>query len=1120
MIFNKDVFNKKKILKELDSLGYTERVNKIAILGRKNIDSKQYLQLLYSLLEDGEYEANLALVGACAIKNSKVILSALDHPKATIRLKAAGLLVKVASDSEIEEVVSNLSYQCRRRLFKSISKEKRQNIAEKLLSVAYYDGRAKEASLLLPACSKETIKKYLPKIGYAIENWSKIANYYPDIMMEYFKEVLSKSTDIEKINTWWRFSSATEKLSLSNADFILECVINYGPSNIIFSVLGNCIGALMKRSPDKVYKILISNQCRKKLLSEGLPDAFLENYKYFSTEQWIEICKLISYNPSYLALVFEYFSPSIREEIFEAVYKDEERKEKIFPEILLSQLPNSIRDKEAKRMLALHSVSDNRDKYLSITSYTLIEDARETLEEAAKASKAEDRARALSLLIQSTNLSRSGIDKTLKFLCRIKNDQDSVKSAVFQGLFNCSPALFNDSNIKDLNLIIDSVIDARDASTMTLYAIQRFAIKIMKYNSVNIEGELFKFSIITLVKIAKKTDSIPFPSFQENLPDGVEKILFDAFYPLAVTGNRREDYRYTLKLAKALGKRGYKIEKLQSLLKETIMAKPDNVAMEAVSYWLAPKETRDERVKYLLSIDKSFITSYKVFTHLHRKRQQWLDPFINGDAIKGRFLTGKTIYLLPATNSFDRWLPRQQEAFSCILQRVIYDRSWSLKKRAEIIKIMAKIDDIDNDKLIKLLSNSEKSIVEAAIQGISLTAEPEKALPILLERLDGGYASVAMYSIPRCIRRVNPVLINSILENLLKKENLKITVRKEVVRLIGEYRNDNSILLLMNEFEKENLHKDVMIAIGHAARKFLDDERGWRILDFMATSYNIDIRESVLNQYSYELPEQHRKRYLKLIINIAKHKDGKLGEEAFYAMESWISGNEEIIAETAVSAIEDLEDTIRWNVASDILVNASREGTINKYIIDLFDYLANVKIRDEWNGSLQRDLPHRQRLFNLAEKLISLPFDARMKLLNLYQGIIDTLSSNKTLNTIVIKFYIASIDWNNEDLAIDYINNIVTCIKKQPSILKDVYNDISINLKDSKGYWNTETLISIVNKISDGSPSAQFIALSLLEVIGSSLGWRKDCVEFLCKFRNSDNIDITSKALDIWVTNE
>jgi hypothetical protein len=56
--------------------------------------------------------------------------------------------------------------------------------------------------------------------------------------------------------------------------------------------------------------------------------------------------------------------------------------------------------------------------------------------------------------------------------------------------------------------------------------------------------------------------------------------------------------------------------------------------------------------------------------------------------------------------------------------------------------------------------------------------------------------------------------------------------------------------------------------------------------------------------------------------------------------------------------------------------------------------------------------------------------------------------------------------------------------------------------------------------LDEESHYAQFIDLSLLEVVGKNLLWNSDCIERLKVYRNHKNVEICSLALDIWVAIE
>jgi hypothetical protein len=224
---------------------------------------------------------------------------------------------------------------------------------------------------------------------------------------------------------------------------------------------------------------------------------------------------------------------------------------------------------------------------------------------------------------------------------------------------------------------------------------------------------------------------------------------------------------------------------------------------------------------------------------------------------------------------------------------------------------------------------------------------------------------------------------------------------------------------------------------------------------------------------------------------------------------------------SASQAILDLEDNTRWKAAMDTLIVACRDGKVNDRVINVCTQLADTETKVEWNAAPERDLPERQRLVALIDKLISLPHNARRVLVPLYMGLIDALKSQETLKPAVIKLHLAIIEWNQADQVALHLDPVIQMVDTHPHLLDYAYRQIARTTNASQAYWSPEAILELVDHLRDRQLfAAQYIGLSLLKVAGTYLLWNQACTDRLRAYRNHEFEAIRLAALDIWTVLE
>eukprot|EP01125_Pyxidicula_operculata_P020651 TRINITY_DN7677_c0_g2_i1.p1 TRINITY_DN7677_c0_g2~~TRINITY_DN7677_c0_g2_i1.p1 ORF type:complete len:2702 (-),score=655.08 TRINITY_DN7677_c0_g2_i1:38-8143(-) len=210
----------------------------------------------------------------------------------------------------------------------------------------------------------------------------------------------------------------------------------------------------------------------------------------------------------------------------------------------------------------------------------------------------------------------------------------------------------------------------------------------------------------------------------------------------------------------------------------------------------------------------------------------------------------------------------------------------------------------------KVMKPLPVNIIESALRGVIVNDEPVAPLNYLMSTkfLSTDRARVAIYSISSSLPYLPEGSFDKIIRLLLtgeRRNGLKITSYKEIIRLLASSPTDRNVATILHEWTRKELHRDVRISILRAAFKFLnssslsDQQTAWKIIEsasdvpdpevlvaFIGVKSN-DYKEVTMSNYSSsvtkprllefassftkeKIPATFVKRFVESIIKLAK----------------------------------------------------------------------------------------------------------------------------------------------------------------------------------------------------------------------------------------------------------
>ncbi len=849
-----------------------------------------------------------------------------------------------------------------------------------------------------------------------------------------------------------------------------------------------------------------------------LPPVLARNAGRFDIDDQVAIARALRENEFIFFQWIGSLAPSRRGEVFNRAIEDLDTTSRVWNHDSLAILPRDLRHSEARRILGVRFVRESEGSTLQYTAFLPFVEARERLTAQLRRPKAEERAVGYDLLISCARRDRSptAMRDALVLCERLKNEQEPVRLSAVQALAASSASLFDDDALVPLRSLTDAALEARDTSSNTLRQLNDLGVNLLVDASGDDTSPRFQFALDLLDQLAGLTGSLSFPQLDHLLQCGSEGALVDALMPRLEQAAKLGRYRIVVELTSSLGERAWPQQGLQRLLEAATTASEDRVVTTALSYWLADPRTRGERAASALETDESMLTDPTVLMAVVRSRQDLLDVLFRSRPLKGRLLTGDVRFVPIVNSSFDRWLPRQHEAYRAALDSLIATPGTAERTRTAAIRTLARLPGIGAAALEPYLASPQVAIQEAALSGLAWTDEPGRSLNRLLTFAATDRARVAIYAATRCARFVPRAELRRPLQSILLSDNAKITSKNEAARLIGTNRPPGAVDLLLDAAATNGVHRDLQVAIGRSLRGLLDDDRAWLSLVSMSAGSH-DVERSLLDTSPDQLAPRHRSRFAELVVDACRSTARLVRAEALASLANWGRWSPRA-PNVACEAIADLDSGPEWLAALLALTTMLQDGIGWEETSNLTTSLLGRSDIAAHDAGAERDRPTAQRLQDVLVAASGLPrperHDHRADLLHLA----GLLSDRPRLALDEFSIRLAALDWTDPTATLATAG---LWLDDHPLLADRAMGAMAHALDRDQTTWGHDSLAGAADHlIGIGSAGSGVLALQLVQSAGKRFSWPEPWRARLRALRSHPVDDVGGLADRVWTAHE
>ncbi|MDI1431449.1 hypothetical protein [Polyangium sorediatum] len=857
---------KATLLAEIEPLTHNERIRRVIEVGRKaaqgDTDARTTLDELHQSPEI--YERVLGLWSVFGSRDAARVVAGLSDASRTVRRRASCMVGVFCDDTLVTRALDVIVEK--RILYRTLAglvQKRRSAPVDAFLGAHLKEGEERLVIDLLPLGTETFVSGLMKRLvdGGGPVAWRRLCSRHARFAAAWFLADLERSQTVDPRQRHRLFAElpGLARRAPDTTLKLMQALFDRGEQP---SQLAQALGALVRARPRETFDLLKArhesgrpthapgafgvvrfDKVAKHLGAERL-DYLLrhawstlgdgkQGLRWFlrlSTDDQKAVLRafLQGGRGAFGAFLFRYFKAEsaeeekVREKAFDRWSRAAQASNGTIPVQVLDWLPRDLREREAKRHLewcpALTSKPEQRIVYAGLLSFA---EAKQVLAPWLGHPEGEERARAQSILLSSIRHDKPALGDAIANIKARKFEQDPVRRSMLEALGALRVATFGPEHLDAVGAVLQDALDAADLSPATASAVERLVVLLFR-----VDGE---WGAQWLTRLFAARGSVSTWGLGTGLTREDAERLSPALAQLAAAWATQERAGAIISLAQSLGVRLGAVTPLLDALEKLARELPF-AGVSAAALGLLDEHDRrrfTRLVPELLRDDESFVLLPAVARYVSLRRQDLLSPaLLSAQPMKGRFATGRTSWLIPFEVGHGRWTANQQRTYADALVSILKDEARDVPTLRFALGALVRLAFADATSILPFASDPRQPVREMAIRGLPWL-DARQGVPVLIEALGDARARWAIYALRKFFSELRR---EEVLAELRAVPTNKVTVAKEVVRLLGELGGDDAYQELLR-LDKPGTHRDVRIALLRALWDHLEKAETWAIFE-------------------------------------------------------------------------------------------------------------------------------------------------------------------------------------------------------------------------------------------------------------------------------------------------